>query len=163
MIDLFIKDFIEDIEDIDFFEESNVSFGIHAEDGNVPKQSPDGDSKLSLLEVATQQEFNIPNGKGRSFIRSTFNQNLSKYLKELAVLSSHIIESQSKSQLRNGLNEIGNTAVKDVKDRIVKGIPPPLSEATIKEKTRNRGISITTPLIWTGQLINSIKSKADVK
>lgn len=161
--DLKIEDFIKDVDDIGFFKTSSVSFGIQEKEGKSTKITPSGSSEISLVEVAEKQEFNIPNGNGRSFIRSTFDEKIDSYLKDMSKLSYKIISSKSKNDLKDGLKEIGDKAVKDIVNKIDKGIPPALSQKTIENKTRERGISITKPLVWTGQLKNSLKSKVKVK
>ena len=58
------------------------------------------------------------------------------------------------------LSAAGQNAVSSVKSRIAEGIPPPLKPRTVAARVRRRrgrpGAAQTTPLIDTGQLLNSI-------
>jgi hypothetical protein len=84
------------------------------------------------------------------------------YLKQAATLAS---EGKT-AAVDRALHAAGQTAVNAVKATIAAGIPPPLAQSTIDaRRQRSRGSSYrraavvasdTTPLIDTGQLINSI-------
>lgn len=68
----------------------------------------------------------------------------------------------SPSKMERGLHAAGMTAVSAVKNRIVAGIEPPLSERTIAARRRRtpsrqaRTSEDVTPLVDTAQMLNSI-------
>ncbi len=157
------KSFLKDIDKLDFFNDSSVKFGLLEKEGKKLKETPDGTTNIKLIDVAVEHEFHIPNGTGRSFVRSSFDNNKDNYLKDLSNIASDSLVSKSKDNLNNRMKQLGDKALNDIKSTIDKGIPPPLSKWSIIRKTESKGISIRTPLIWTGQLRNSLSNKVDTK
>lgn len=86
----------------------------------------------------------------RSFLRSTFDTNLSKYKLKLDKIADRSLDGTS---LRGGLLLFGEGVRTDVLKKIKSGIPPRLAAATVRAKKGEK-----TQLITTGQLFNSISS-----
>jgi hypothetical protein len=116
---------------------------------------------LTLLELAAIHEFGSPaaNIPERSFIRRTFSESegretLNKMLERIArgILADNLTAAQ-------GLETLGLWAANAIKMRIKSKIPPPLQPATIKEKLKKGHAGGSTPLVATGQLIDSITSE----
>lgn len=102
------------------------------------------------VEIAAVHEF----GKGaipqRSFLRSTFDDNLSDLHTELKQLAKDVYGGKIKS-LEGELNLIGEELRGKILDKLDSNIPPPLSDFTIARKKGE-----ATALIDTGQMKNSI-------
>ena len=70
--------------------------------------------------------------------------------------------STDSTRMDKGLHAAGMTAVSSVKNRIVEGLSPPLSQRTIDARRRRtpsrqaRGPEDVTPLVDTSQMLNSI-------
>jgi hypothetical protein len=124
-------------------------------DGGFKSSAPN----VSLVEVAHFHEYGVPsrNIPERSFLRATIRKNHSEYKKflEKAVTQIYL----GKLTVKQSLALLGEKAVSNIRTRIIKHIPPPLQPETIWRKQS------TTPLIDTGQLLNSItyKVNADTK
>lgn len=114
-----------------------------------------GNSKLAAIasyhEYGSRKRKNRP--PKRSFIGSTFDDNLTLYYRILLKICSQVLSlSTTKKQ---GLNRLGLLYQKDIRNKIRRGISPSLKPAT---KRRKKGKN--TPLINTGQLLRSITYKA---
>lgn len=86
----------------------------------------------------------------RSFLRSTFDSNLSKYKLKLDKIADRSLDGTS---LRGELLLFGESVRSDVLKKIKSGVPPRLAAATVRAKKGEK-----TQLIATGQLFNSISS-----
>lgn len=117
-----------------------ITVGIHKE------EDARSESDLSNAQIGFIHEFGVGVPQ-RSFLRSTLANNKREYRKQL----QKIVNSGSKKKLKKSL---ALQAEMDVKDTITKGIPPPLADSTIKKKKGQ-----DTPLIDTGQFLESIKGK----
>lgn len=126
-----------------------VKVGIQTGDGSVDR---DG---ITMAELAMVHEFGSRDGHipQRSFLRSTVDENERRYVaamkKELAKIPS------GKATVRGALRQTGERMRSDVIDKIRRGIPPPNAPSTIARK------GSSTPLIDTGQLLQSITVKVD--
>jgi hypothetical protein len=112
-----------------------------------PDAAEDRGDGVTNARIATAHEFgyepnNLPQ---RSFLRSTFDENVGTYSAMLEKIGAAVLGGAS---LRGELLLLGEKYRADVIDKVRSGIPPPLSEATIALKNGE-----TTPLIDTGQLI----------
>lgn len=110
----------------------------HINDGNA----------LSLAQIATVNEFGGGNVPERSFMRSTFDENRSKYQKRLERFLVQVIDG--KIDLDRALGLMGTIVVRDVKVKIRDLRDPPNAPLTIKLK------GSSNPLIDTGRMRQSI-------
>jgi hypothetical protein len=106
------------------------------------------DGKLSNAEVAFVHEFGAGKVPERSYLRSSFDTHRNAYLAMLKRMVP-LIYSRKLSG-RQALELMGQRAVADTKARIQSGLHPALAPATIARK------GSSTPLIDTGQLLNSL-------
>jgi hypothetical protein len=132
---------------------SKVSVGITEEQGS--KQVADG---FSMADLAAVHEFGSMDGRipERSFIRSTLREHRSQYLKELDRATDRALFSGTSAEAE--LKKLGEKVRSDIVQRIQDGrTHPPLAESTIRAK----GSSL--PLVDTGALVGSIRSKVESK
>ena len=126
--------------------EKVVAVGIQ---GKEAEQDHGGTTNVLIGSV---HEFGAPN-KGipqRSFIRSTETKNRKKYQKELDEAAGKCIDGKD---FEAALLLVGEQFRADIINAIKKGIPPPLSAATIAKRKGD-----ATPLWDTGQLVNSLSA-----
>lgn len=121
-----------------------LTVGVHGPEGSVPAE---GDTDLTVLDVATINEFGIGVPE-RSFIRDWADQNESSNNDKLIKIAFAVYKG--KFTIEIGLNRLGLLFVGDIQRRISGGIPPPNAPATIAKKQSS------TPLINFGQLRSSI-------
>lgn len=140
---------------------SSVKIGILAADFKTEKTGDDEGDSTTLGEIALIHEFGTDQIPQRSFIRSTFHEKR----KEWRAFAKQQIELAMKGQLteKQVLERLGLRIQADIKNRIVAGIGPPLSPITIQLRLQKRGKASTTPLIDTGQLLNSINYEVTIK
>ncbi len=113
-----------------------------------------GPTNAELLKIHEFGSIRVPNQPPeRSSLRSTISAKRAKYETLLARAGKAFFSGRL--ALRVGLGLIGARVTADVKRTIAAGIPPPLKQATIRQKTV-RGKRGTRPLIDTGQLLGSI-------
>lgn len=107
---------------------------------------------LTNPEIAMVHEFGSPvaNIPERSFLRSTMDTNRAKYTKEIQRIATKIFDGKTAYA---AMNLLGMRAANDVKNTIRAHVPPPLQPETVARK------GSSTPLIDTGQVINSITWK----
>lgn len=139
-----------------------IEYGILAEDAASAKMVPEGPTEASLGEVAIDQEFGIGTPE-RSFMRSTFDERVNHYVASIRKTVATVIKTRQGVILKTNMKFLGALAVSDVRKKILGRINPPLSESSIIRKTLRPGVSIETPLVWTGQLLESLKSKMEVQ
>lgn len=115
-----------------------------------PEAAAERGSGLTNAGLAAIHEFGSPSRSipERSFLRSTFDEKVKGYEKELDRIAGAQIDG---AQLSGEMRLLGEQYRADVIDKIRSGIPPPLADATVARKGGE-----TTPLIDTGQLLNSI-------
>lgn len=130
-----------------------VKVGVQGDEALEP-HNPGGPSNVL---VASVHEFGAPsvNVPERSFFRSTSDEKERAWQRELAAAGRRVAKGASP---QGELLLVGEVARDDIIDKIHSGIPPALKPATVRKK---RGE--TTPLIDTGQLINSLSTVVSKK
>lgn len=132
-----------------------ISVGILEKDGATPKKEEDGDSDLTVLEVAIWNEFGTDKIPSRSFIRAWFDENRDRAREMLRRLMVSVVEGKrTKHQV---LELLGQTFVAEIQARISAGIPPENALSTVAHKGSSK------PLIATGQLRSSISYEVGEK
>ena len=139
----------------------HVKIGVMGPKASEKKQVKTDGAKSSTLsgltnvEVATFHEFGGEGGRPpeRSFLRSTMTENASSYVELANKIKDEIFSAKMTSE--KGLAIIGMKIVSDVKKNIRAGIKPDLAQSTINAK------GSSTPLIDTGQMLNSITYAVD--
>ncbi len=127
--------------------DKDLDVGILEKEGQRLKEG--STSGVTLAEVATTHEFGAPtaNIPQRSFLRSTVDEHRG-YVEELEDTVTRMIAGVG--SIDSNMRRLGKRVVNDVVTKIQRGIDPALKDATIAKK------GISSPLIETGQLINSI-------
>lgn len=103
----------------------------------------------TLVQVATFHEFGTKTIPQRSFLRGTINEFRSLF--NQTTIQIHKKVMSGKMDPIKGLRILGEVIQSKVQERIRKGIEPAIKPATIDRK------GSSTPLIDTGQLVNSIR------
>lgn len=143
--------------------EAYTTVGLHKKEGEELKKSPMGDGPEELIDVAAAHEFGIGTPQ-RSYLRSTIDENRGRYEKGLIEIAEVMFSPKSSIlTMTMELANLGKKVQKDITDKITSGVPPELTPASIDRKTEYPGISIETPLVWTGQLADSITKDVKVK
>jgi len=101
------------------------------------------------MEIAIIHEFGGGTVPARSFIRATMDERSSEILALHADLARSVIAGTITADA--ALARLGETVVAMVKARISGGISPALAASTLRKKGGKN-----TPLIATGQLLNSL-------
>jgi hypothetical protein len=119
---------------------------------------------MTNVQLAVIHEFGSPEAgiPERSFMRSTFDSHRAEYIAQLKTFVKGIYAG--KVTVRNALSLLGFKAKWDQKNAILKGagIPPPLSEATVRAKIRKAAWRKTPApdparsLVDTGILVRTI-------
>lgn len=167
-----LKSVTIEIDDIDrglqkIFADLNIkeaftTVGIHEKEGAETKESPDDrETDATVVDVAIDHEFGISVPQ-RSYVRSTFDENLNQYMNDLRAIASRVVSSRGTS-LKSEFKNLGKKVEGQIVDRIEAHIDPPLRKRSIRRKEEFPGINVTTPLIWSGQMIDSIKHEVKVK
>ena len=138
-----------------------ITLGIHEEDGAEPYQRGSGQTVTTAMigsfhEFGTLDRFDddSPAGDGRqgvpmrSFLRSTVDENRSKYSKAIAKGIGDVLDG--KSTIKRALGRVGAVARGDVQKKIASGIEPALTAETVERKGSSK------PLVDTGQLRQAI-------
>jgi phage gpG-like protein len=125
-----------------------IKVGVLQAEGSVTTS----DGETTLAELAAIHEFGAPraNIPARSFLLRTFSEDPGRgaLMREMARLGRAV--ASGKIDIWQSFERLGTWGVATVKNRIKAHIPPPNSPDTIKHK------GSSTPLVDTGQLINSI-------
>lgn len=111
------------------------------------------DGTLSNVEIGTIQEFGAGNVPERSFLRSTMDEKGGDYRRLMANGLRQAFGQKGaelEASTERVLNLVGMKAAADVKNKIRAGIAPENAPSTIAAK------GSSTPLVDTGQLLNSI-------
>lgn len=114
----------------------------------------DGDSALTVAEVASFHEFGLGNNPERSWLRGWFDENEvpnTDLLRRAAAAA--LVEGKMSAEQALGI--LGAKFVGDIQARIASSIPPPNAPETIARK------GSSTTLVDTGQLRSSITSKIE--
>ena len=150
-----------DVEDIDMgwneilkqiqeFESSTILIGF--QEGSTTKREVKGqrikEGQLSMPEIAVENEFGTNKIPARSFMRTSFDENLPKIRKVISQQYDEIVIGNRKSQ--NALDAIGSVMQGFIVTKIRQITSPPNSPRTIAEKGSSK------PLIDFGQMIQSV-------
>jgi hypothetical protein len=126
-----------------------VKVGVLQESFDKDKKVRDkAPSLVTLGDVAVWNEYGTDRIPERSFIRSTHDENVSKWRKVTDDLRSAVIIGKHTTEW--ALKYMGLVIKTAIQKKIRDQIPPPNAESTVARKHS------TTPLIDTGQLINSL-------
>ena len=128
-----------------------IVVGVHASEANMTH----GEG-LTVGDIATIHEFGAPaaNIPQRSFIRAWYDERQAFITSTLRTQAAQV--AAGKRTLEQAAERIALAFEGDVKQRILRNIPPPLTPATIARK----GSSLA--LVDTGQLRNAIRAKVKV-
>ncbi len=128
-----------------------ITVGLHASEANMTH----GEG-LTIGDVASIHEFGAPaaNVPQRSFLRSWFDERQDFITSTLRTQFTQVIAGKRTTE--QAAERIALAFEGDVKQRILRNIPPPLKPATIARK----GSSLA--LVDTGQLRNAIRAKVKV-
>lgn len=140
VVDLGFKEIMRRFNSLDGW---GTSVGVHEDAG--PRGEEIGNVQLALIH-----EFGAARIPERSFERRTFDANLEDYVKMFAVGADDVMDGASPGAV---VGKIGEKSVADTVETIREGIPPPNAASTVARK------GSSTPLIDTGQLVQSIQSK----
>jgi hypothetical protein len=134
-----------------------IAVGILAGPGAAPHANPGGRDPLTVLDVATINEFGaqwtdkagrvheIPE---RSFIRDWFDAAEPELREKMLALMQDVIAGRR--EVDQILQLLGLYCVGQIEQRIADGVPPPNAPSTIKKKGSSK------PLINSGQLRASV-------
>ena len=129
-----------------------VSIGVQGEEA----QEEHGEA-MTNVSLGTIHEFGSKDGAhppARSHWRSTFDEKMQKYQKELDRIAKATYDPDSgEGTVEGDLLLLGEQYKADVIDKIRSGIPPILADFTLAHKKGE-----TTPLIDTGQYIGSFSA-----
>lgn len=126
-----------------------VTVGIHAAEGGTPSTGGD----LTVAEVGAIHEFGLGVPQ-RSFLRAFADENRQELLRMLSASTREV--ASGKLTTDQALERFGLAVQGMIRERIVRGIDPELTEATKRRKQEITGGSKETPLILWGQLLSSI-------
>ena len=140
-----------------------VTVGIHGEDGERE------DGKVTNVQVAATHEFGNPAMRipERSFIRSTIDEQQDGILDDMATAMDQTIQS---GHIVRNMERVGIKTEVRIRKTLRDGVKPALSPVTIERRRKklsggkpdnNKYGTTETPLIDTGQLIQSIASKVE--
>jgi len=140
-----------------------VTVGVHGEDGEREGE------RLTNVQVATVQEFGDPsrNIPERSFIRSTIDGERPAILDDMNDAMDRSIEF---GNVLREMKRVGIYTEKRIRETIRRGIAPILSSQTLEKRrsklkngkpSNGKFGNTETPLIDTGQLIQSIASQVE--
>ena len=121
---------------------SNVAVTVGVHQGNYNKESG-----LDIAEYAAYNEFGTSKIPGRSFMRSTFDENENRYTR---IFANGIKQLGANATLGRVLTFAGENVATDIKEKIRSGIAPANSPRTIAIKKSDK------TLIDTGGLVGSI-------
>jgi hypothetical protein len=124
-----------------------VTVGIHEDVGGEAR----GDA--TLAEIAAFQEFGTVHIPERSFLRATVDQGQEQIRTLQRKLGRAVVSNKQRMDPRRALELLGLRITSMIQARIRGGIDPELAQSTIDRK------GSSTPLIDTGQLIQSIAFK----
>ena len=126
-----------------------ITVGVHASEGNMTHSAG-----TSVGDIATWMEFGTQTVPQRSFIRGWADERAAWIAETLRTQFTQVIAG--KRPIEQAAERIALAFEGDVKQRILRNIPPPLKPATIARK----GSSLA--LVDTGALRNSIRAKVKV-
>ena len=126
-----------------------VVVGVLGSKATERKRGSDGD--VTVVDVASWNEFGTDKIPARSFLRSTYEQDKAKFLGIISRLRNEI--ALGKMDIKKALSIVGEYAQAQVQKKITDGGDPfiPNTPTTAVKK------GSTSPLIDTGQLRQSIR------
>lgn len=139
---------------------ATVTIGVHGD--NAQRND---DSEFTNPQIGAVHEFGSGRIPERSFLRSTVDSG--KPMDFAEQVSAKVARGQMTAD--RAAQQIGVVTVGEVKQTIAAKIPPPLSEQTIKRRlekgAHGGGLASlgnsTTPLVDTGQLVQSIQYRVE--
>lgn len=108
-------------------------------------------------KIARIHELGLGNMPQRSFLRSTMEKNRRRYADLVARAMGKFTDGTW--SLSQALTAVGAEIRSDVQKTIMKGIPPPLQDETVKRKRRKGLPRPRTALYATGKLFEAIKMR----
>lgn len=137
------------VERVYGFAKPSIDVGILAEDGSEVH----GDDDVTIIAVATFNEFGTESIPARSFIRDWFDTAEPKLRQDLVTLMQSVIAGKrTKDEV---LELLGQQCVGQIQERISEGIDPPNAPSTIRQK------GSSTPLIDTGALRSAVNYRVN--
>lgn len=129
--------------------EVTITVGVHSDDADHTHGSGEG---LTIGDIATFHEFGTQFTPQRSFIRAWFDEGQAEHQQ---VIREELQQAAAGASLSQALERIALRLEGSCKQRMARGIPPPLSPVTIKRK------GSSTPLVDQGILRNSIRARVN--
>lgn len=102
-----------------------------------------------IAEYGAYNEFGTKNIPQRSFLRSTYDEKIAKWQRQIEATIRKILRMESDGS--NALTQLGEVAVRDVRRKISSNIAPPNAPSTIAKKGAGK-----TTLYDTGTLTRAI-------
>lgn len=102
-----------------------------------------------IAEYGAYNEFGTKDIPERSFLRSTYDEKIAKWQRQIQATIRKILRMESDGS--NALTQLGEVAVKDVQRKISSNIAPPNAPSTIAKKGAGK-----TTLYDTGKLTRAI-------
>lgn len=126
-----------------------ASVGVQGDKGQLMEHE-----NSTNVEIYAVHEYGTKDGRipERSSLRSTFDEKLSSYQKELDEVGRKFFSLEN---YEGELMLLGEKMKKDVIEKIKSGIPPELAPSTIASSPKRKG---SIPLWNTGQLVNALTS-----
>lgn len=128
-----------------------ITIGVHATEGGAAHV---GSEELTVADVGTFHEFGTRTIPQRSFIRGWFDEAQPFIRETLRTQFAAVVAG--KRPVEQAAERCALAFEGAVKQRISRGIPPPLAASTIQRK------GSSTPLIDTGQLRNAVRGKVTI-
>lgn len=113
-----------------------------------------------IAKRARAHEFGNERVPERSFLRSTVKKNGEKYAQLAAKISKKIVDGESAER---AMQYLGDVIAADVKETLIRGVSPPLKDATVKQKKRAGYARPATPVYATGETYEAIGRRVGVK
>jgi len=145
------------ISELKLLSKSEVRVGVLSNEGAQPKAGDtSGNTGLTVAEVFSYHELGRGNNPKRSSLGWVVSPDgkLNEVEDTLRKWAGLVIDGKAPAGV--ALGAVGEYVIAETKRRIKSGIAPELSESRKKQKIR-AGKSGNTPLIHTGQLINSFR------
>lgn len=137
-------------------EAGTVRVGVQGDEaGEEHPESPG----VTVAEIAEKHEFGVGTPR-RSWLRDYVDAEESRIRQRLRNVGVAMVKGQADA--RQGLELLGLATVGEIQERISRGIPPPLSETRIRQKTV-QGREGYIPLIDTGHFRSSITHVVKVR
>lgn len=129
----------------------SVKIGVLEKSGE--HKNPNSEEPLTVVEVATFNEFGTETIPERSFIRATVDQNFEDYVEKSKTLQNKVVMQEL--DVKKALSILGEQIQADIVNAINTGIEPENSPTTIAAKGSSK------PLVDSGQLKQSIRYQVE--